>query len=153
MKITFACYQSLSVIHGGPRVQLLQTKAELEKLGVEVKLFQPWENFDKTNTDLVHLFSANLGTFHLASVFHQYDIPFVTSPIFFTRHSPSVIRSTITINNILKKFRTGIWTNYEFTRQICDWSKAVLPNTHDESNLISQGLHISPNKITAIPNG
>ncbi|MDD8018626.1 MAG: glycosyltransferase, partial [Bacteroidota bacterium] len=42
---------------------------------------------------------------------------------------------------------------YEFTRQICDWSKAVLPNTHDESNLISQGLHISPNKITAIPNG
>ncbi len=153
MKVTLACYQSLSIIHGGPRVQILQTKAELEKLGIEVAFFQPWEKFDRSKTDLVHLFSANLGTFHIASVLNQYKIPFVTSPIFFTRHSPAFIRSTIALNKILKNFKTGIWTNYEFTRQICDWSKAVLPNTTDERTLISDGLGIDKNKITVIPNG
>ena len=153
MKITFATYESLSLLHGGPRVQMLQTKSELEKLGVEVSLLNPWENFDKTKNDLVHLFSANLGTFHLASTMHSFDIPFVSSSIFFTQRSPLAIRTTLAANKLLKKLRSGIWTNFEYTRQICEWSKAILPNTNDEGRLISEGLNISNNKITVVPNG
>ncbi|MHB1051233.1 MAG: glycosyltransferase [Bacteroidota bacterium] len=153
MKITFACYESLSIIHGGPRVQILQTKTELEKLGVEVDLLNPWSVADKGPTSPVHLFSANVGTFHLASVFRQYDIPFVTSSIFFTRHSPIHLRTALAVNSLLKSIKAGIWTNYEFTRQICDWSKAVAPNTHDERKLIVDGLGISHEKVTVIPNG
>jgi glycosyltransferase involved in cell wall biosynthesis len=84
---------------------------------------------------------------------HSFDIPFVTSSIFFTQRSPFAIRSTIAANSFLKKLRSGIWTNYEYTREICDWSKAVLPNTHDEAGLISEGLGISSKKITVVPNG
>jgi glycosyltransferase involved in cell wall biosynthesis len=153
MKIALASYQSLSIIHGGPRVQMLQTKVELDKFGVEVILYDPWKTYDKSSFDLVHLFSANLGTYHLASVFNQYTIPFVASSIFYTRQSPFTIHATITINRLLKSLKSGIWTNYEYTRQICEWSKAVLPNTTDEGKLISQGLGISSNKITVIPNG
>ncbi len=153
MKITLATYESLSLLHGGPRVQILQTKSELEKLGVDVSLMNPWKNFDKKNVDLVHLFSANLGTFHLASTLQSFDIPFVTSSIFFTQRSPFAIRSTITANKFLKKLRSGIWTNFEYTRQICEWSKAVLPNTNDEARLISDGLGILNDKITMVPNG
>lgn len=153
MKITFACYESLSLIHGGPRVQMLQTKAELEKLGVAVKLLDPWNDYHREKDGPVHLFSANLGTFHLASVFHHYGVPFVTSSIFFTRHSPAVIRASLALNAVLKKFRSGIWTNYEFTRQICEWSTAVSPNTTDEAQLIVNGLGIDERKVTVIPNG
>lgn len=153
MKITFACYESLSIIHGGPRVQILQTKTELEKLGVEVALLNPWDYFDKNNIGAAHLFSANLATYHLAMTFQQYKIPFVTSSIFFTRRSPAVIQTTLAINKVLKRIRTGIWTNYEFTRQICDWSNAVLPNTSEEGSLISRGLGINSKKIHVIPNG
>lgn len=153
MKITFATYQSLSLLHGGPRVQILQTKAELEKLGVEVRLFQPWESFDRSSTDLVHLFSANLGTFHLASVLRNFSIPFVTSSIFYTQHSPAYIRSILTLSRTMKKFKSGIWTNYDYTQQICTWSKAVLPNTADEGRLITDGLGIAPAKVTVVPNG
>ncbi len=153
MKITFACYESLSIIHGGPRVQILQTKRELEKLGVDVDLLDPWAVAGKKPSTPVHLFSANVGTFHLASVFRQYDIPFVTSSIFFTRHSPVFLRSTLAVNSLLKTVKAGIWTNYEFTRQICDWSKAVAPNTNDERKLIVEGLGISSDKVTVIPNG
>jgi glycosyltransferase involved in cell wall biosynthesis len=153
MKITFACYESLSMIHGGPRVQVLQTKQELEKLGVEVSLLNPWEQFGKGSADLVHLFAAHLSTFHLASTFNSFDIPFVTSSIFFTRHQPAVIRATLRMNSLLKKFRSGIWTNYEYTRQVCEWSKAVLPNTTDEGRLVHEGLGIPEKKVTVVPNG
>ncbi len=153
MKITFACYESLSIIHGGPRVQILQTKSELEKLGVEVSLFDPWGYFDRNKIDAVHIFSANLATYHIAMTFHHYGIPFVTSSIFFTRRHPAAIRTTIALNAALKKIRTGIWTNYEYTRQICEWSQAVLPNTTDEGRLVSKGLRIDTGKIHVIPNG
>lgn len=153
MKITFACYESLSIVHGGPRVQVLQTKTELEKLGVEVVLLDPWEHLDKKKIGAAHLFSAGLGTFHLASTFHHYDIPFVTSSIFFTQRSPRIIRTTLALNKLLKKINSSIWTNYEYTRQICEWSKAILPNTTDEGNLISDGMNIPKKKITVVPNG
>jgi len=153
MKITFACYESLSIIHGGPRVQILQTKKELEKLGVSVDLMDPWSKQSFGVKQPVHLFSANVGTYHLASVFHQYGIPYVTSPIFFTRHSPGIVRSSLLLNKMLRSLRSGIWTNYEFTRQICDWSRGAAPNTGDERTLIVNGMGIAPKKVEVIPNG
>lgn len=153
MKIILASYQPISILHGGPRVQVLQTKRELERLGIEAELFDPWKHFVPEPKTMFHLFAANIGTFHTASVLNNFQIPFVTSPIFFTRHSSAAIRTTITLNAALKKIRTGIWTNYEYTRQICQWSKKVLPNTTDEAILVSDGLSIQKEKIHVIPNG
>jgi len=153
MNITIACYQAISLLHGGPRVQALQTKSELEKLGVNVSLFNPWENFSPDKTDLVHLFSANLGTFHLARVLNAFSFPFVTSSIFFSQHSPGFIKRAVALNNFLKKMRQGLWTDYVFTQQICQWASEVMPNTTDESRLLSEGLSIPKEKITIIPNG
>ena len=153
MKITMACYQSVSLIHGGPRVQILRTKSALEELGVEVTLFEPWESTSQFHPDIFHLFSANLGTFHLARNIQPLPIPLVTSPIFFTQRSARSIRLTLALEHSLKRLRAGIWTDYGFTEQICRWSRAVLPNTSDESCLIEQGLSIPAEKISVVPNG
>jgi glycosyltransferase involved in cell wall biosynthesis len=153
MKIVFASYQPLSILHGGPRVQTLQTKLELEKLGVRVELFDSWKHFVKEEKTFFHIFAANIGTYHLTSILHDFKLPFVASSIFYTRQSPFTIRLTLRLNKMLKTFKTGIWTNYEFTRQVCDWSKAVLPNTTDEKKLVTQGLQIEPQKVTIVPNG
>ncbi len=153
MKITMACYQSVSLIHGGPRVQILSTKNELEKLGVEVALFQPWESASQFHPDVFHLFSANLGTYHLARNIEPLSIPLVTSPIFFTQRSAGSIRATLLLEHLLKRIRTGIWTNYGFTEQILRSSRAILPNTSDESHLIEHGMKIPAEKLTVVPNG
>jgi glycosyltransferase involved in cell wall biosynthesis len=153
MKIILASYQPISILHGGPRVQVLQTKRELERLGVNAELFDPWKHDVYDRNTLFHLFAANIGTFHTASILNNFRIPFVTSPIFFTRHSQAAIRLTIAVNKTLKTLRTGIWTNYEYTRQVCEWARAVLPNTTDEANLVSTGLMIEKKKIRVIPNG
>ncbi len=153
MNVTIVCYQAVSILHGGPRVQILQTKNELEKLGATVTLFQPWEHFDPAKTDVVHLFSANLGTFHIARVLNDLHLPMVASSIFYTRRSPAAIRMTLAANDMLKSMRTGIWTDYFFTRQICQWSRAVLPNTFDEGMLLEKGIGVPRTKITVVPNG
>ena len=153
MKITMACYEAVSLIRGGPRVQILETKAELQKLGVDVALFDPWGNPSQLECDIVHLFSANVGTFHLARNLQTLSVPLVTSPIFFTQRSALVIRATLSFEHALKRIRTGIYTDYGFTRQICEWSKAVFPNTSDEAQLIEQGIGVPPEKVTVIPNG
>ncbi len=153
MKITMACYQSVSLIHGGPRVQILRTKSELEKLGVDVTLFQPWESSSHFHPDIFHLFSANLGTYHLARNIEPLSVPIVTSPIFFTQRSARSIHLTLMIEHSLKRIRTGIWTNYGFTEQILKLSRAVLPNTADESRLIQNGMNIPAQKLSVVPNG
>jgi hypothetical protein len=88
MKICFACYQSVMLIRGGPHVKILQTKKHLEKLGVNVKLFNMWESAEKiSDCDLFHLFSANLGVYHIARSLWERKIKFVVNPIFYTRRS------------------------------------------------------------------
>ena len=153
MKITMACYQAVSIIHGGPRVQILRTKQELEKLGVEVSVFETWKPFSASTCDLFHIFSANIGTFHLARIIQGVKLPMVTSPIFFTQHSPGFVRSALYIEHTLKHLRSGVWTDYGYTEQICRWSHAVLPNTSDESHLVHKGLGIPAKAISVVPNG
>ncbi len=153
MKIMMGSYQTLSISHGGPRVQILETKNELEKLGVTVSLFDVWKEFSYKEYDAFHLFAGNIGTFHIAKHIHSLGIPLVTSSIFFTRHSPFAIKSVVTANKILHKFKKGLWSDYWLSHQIFKWSKSVLPNTTDEATLIEKGLSIPKEKITVIPNG
>ncbi len=153
MKVCLATYQSVLLLKGGPRTQILQTKKCLEQLGVQVSLFESWKDFSKESVDLVHLFGANIGTYHLARELYKIGVPIVVTPIFFTRHGSGSIRCTAWMNNVLKNFVGGIWTDYALVQEICRWSKAVLPNTRRESDLLAKGLAIDPSNITVVPNG
>ena len=153
MKITFACFDSVSIDHGGALVQVRETKRELEALGISVSLFDRWKPFSPAETDLVHIFAARYSTFQMAMTMKLLVVPVVTSSIFFTQHSASVIRTALRVEKLLKRLRAGIRTDYGYTRQICEWSEAVLPNTHDEAALIHDGMGIPAEKITVIPNG
>jgi glycosyltransferase involved in cell wall biosynthesis len=153
MNIVMTSYDSISVDHGGPRVQLFETKKWLEQYGVSVSLFDRWKSFNAASVDAVHFFGARLGTFQAARMMHILQVPIITSPIFFTRHSAQQIAASLKVESLLKKFRTGIWTDYGFTKQICDWSSAILPNTESESSLIANGMHLPVQKIHVIPNG
>ena len=154
MKIKFASYQSVMLIHGGPHVKIIETKKHLEKLGVEVEFFCMWEAAEKiTDCDLVHLFGAGIGLFHFARSLMERDIKYVVNPIFYTRHSANTIKRICTLDNFSKKFMRGFWWDYCLTRDICQWAELALPNTIAEGNLISEGMGIPQNKIQMIANG
>jgi len=154
MNISMISYHSVDLKHGGPRTQILETKKSLEKLGVNVKLLNIWNNQkDLNNTDIFHIFSSNFGVFDFARYLNSEKLNYVVSPIFFTRQSPLTIKLVTKSNNFINNFIPGIWTDYNVSKKICDWSKAILPNTDKEKLLIEKGLCVNKKKVTIIPNG
>lgn len=153
MNVCLASYHSVMMLKGGPRTQILQTKRCLEELGVNVSLFQSWDEFNKDQVDVMHLFGANIGTYHFAREVHKLGIPMVVTPIYFTRHSPLFVRTVLGIDRAVRSVARGTWTDYGIVAEICRWGTAVLPNTHREARLVEQGLGIAKERITVVPNG
>jgi glycosyltransferase involved in cell wall biosynthesis len=153
MKVFLATYQSVMMLKGGPRTQILETKAALEKLGVEVQLFDMWQALKKGDCDILHIFGSGISTYHFAREVSKLGIKLVVSPIFFTRHSPQFIRRVLWFDKTILQRLRGVWTDYGFVSEICKWSDAVLPNTKKEAELIKKGLGIQEDKIHVVPNG
>src|ERR1041385_176812 len=153
MKVCLATYQSVVLLKGGPRTQLLQTKCSLEKLGVDVSLFESWQEIDRDSVDLIHLFGANIGTYHFAREIHKLGIPLVVTPIFYTRRPAFLVRSVVAIDSVARKLANGTWTDYGIEAEICSWANKVLPNTNDEARLVEKGLGTAREKISVVPNG
>ena len=154
MKIILASYQSIMLIRGGPSYELVEIKKELNKLGVDAQYFNPWDvDLDVMNADLVHLFAANIATYSLAKNLKHYGIKFVINPIFFSRHSPTLLRIYQNFEKPFHKLFKRTYSDYSIPKQICEWSEMVLPNTKAEAQLISKGLGINSKKIKVIHNG
>ncbi|HTY59169.1 MAG TPA: glycosyltransferase family 4 protein [Bacteroidota bacterium] len=153
MRVTMAGYQAVSILHGGPSTQIRNTAKYLPKFGVDVRFFDPWTPLRKTDTDIFHLFAANIGTFHLAREIHALGIPLVVSPIVFSLHSPAFVRRALRLGRLLQRGGKGIWLDYGLTSDICSWASRVLPNTEAEGKLASEGLGVDPGRIRIVPNG
>lgn len=153
MRVTVAGYQAVSILHGGPSTQIRNTAKHLSRFGAEVRLFDPWTPFKKEETDLFHLFAANLGTYHLAREIRALGIPLVVSPIIFSNHSPVSVRGALFLGRLFQKLGKGIWFDYGLTADICSWASRVLPNTEAEADLLVRGLGVERSRVTVVPNG
>lgn len=149
-----ASYQGVSLIRGGPTVQIMETRRHLLQLGVDVELFNMWASLEEIlDCDLVHLFASNFDVYGLARHFHERQLPYVVSSIFYTRRSARIVRTITTIHRLMRKIHRGVWWDYGYNRDVCAWAEAVLPNTREEAKLVHEGLGIPMEKITVIPNG
>jgi glycosyltransferase involved in cell wall biosynthesis len=153
MKVVLAGYQALSILKGGPRTQILETFRHLKEHGIEASLLDPWEPFGRGDADCVHLFAANIGTYHYARELHALGMPTVVSPILFSSHSPLFVRAMRAGAELLQHRRKGFWHDYAIAAEICAWASKVLPNTADEGNLVERGLGVPRSKISLVPNG
>jgi len=153
MNVTLACYSAVSILRGGPLTQITRTAEYLRRLGIDAVLFDPWKPFDGKGTDLVHLFGANIGTYHLARELAALRVPLVVSPIVYSNHSASFVRAGLAASRLLQHAGRGLWSDYAICAEICQWADRLLPNTRDEGELLMKGYGIGPGKITVVPNG
>ena len=153
MKVCFLAQQSVSIVRGGPLVQLRETARHLPEFGVEVGYFDQWRDFPRGEYDLVHLFNGTMTNYDIALRLYQYGIPFVVSSIFFTMRSHAFIRATRRFSALASRFYSGFRDDYTFIADICRMSRMVLPNTTAEGGIIERGLEIPPEKIRVVPNG
>jgi glycosyltransferase involved in cell wall biosynthesis len=154
MRIIFATHDGVTLHRGGPFVKITNTKKSLEALGIEVRYFDLWNVAREFRTcDLVHLFGANFAVYNLARNMMVEKVKFVVNPIFYTRRSSRVVQAITTIDKLTRRVMRGIWWDYGFTRDICNWAEMVLPNTVAEGEIISRGMGIPKEKFTVIHNG
>lgn len=153
MKVLIASFQSITMVHGGPHTQVLETARHLRTRGVDIEFIDPWKSYDLKSFDLAHVFSAGIGTHEIAVRLDHFKVPLVVSPIFYTSHSPRFVRGVRALEKLANRVGRGIWTDYGLAEHICRLSRVVLPNTTAESDLICNGLRIPRDRITVIPNG
>ncbi|HHE37793.1 MAG TPA: glycosyltransferase [Candidatus Cloacimonetes bacterium] len=154
MKIYFAGYQTLMLNRGGPTYKIIHLKKKLEEIGVNVQLFNMWDKDLKIGkNDLVHIFNASISTFDLAMNLKPYGAKFVVNPIFFSNHSAKTLRIYQTLEKPFHKIFKRTYSDYSLTKDICNASKKVLPNTKAEADLLNLGLGVDKKKIKIIHNG
>lgn len=153
MKVCLLAQQSVSMVRGGPLVQLRETARYLPEFGVEVGYFDQWRDFPRSEFDLVHIFNGTYLNHDIALRLHQFGIPFVVSSIFFTMRSDRFIRTTRKLARFASRYFPGLRADYAFIADICRMSRMVLPNTTDEAAIIERGLEIPSEKIRVVPNG
>jgi glycosyltransferase involved in cell wall biosynthesis len=151
VKVLLAGYQAVSILRGGPATQIRKTAAYLGTAGIEAHLFDPWAAWEKV--DLFHLFSAGIGTYHLAREIHALGVPLVVSPITYSRHEPAFVRGSLKVTRVLQKIGPGFWSDYALAADICSWAGRVVPNTRAEADLVTGGLGVPEERIRVIPNG
>lgn len=87
MKVLFITYPMAFHTPGGGEIQLLAYKKYLEKNGIQVDLFDPW-NPNFFDYDLVHFFSVIGGSVHLCNFIKNLGIPLViTSSLWITEET------------------------------------------------------------------
>ena len=153
MHVLFATSQATALTRGGVRTQVLQTKEALENLGVHVTLFDTWRDFNPNEFDLVHIFSANMATYHFARAVKAQGLPLVISPVFYTRRSANVVQNVIKVDKFISRKVRGIWTDYGLIAEMCSWAEAITPNTTEEGKLFVEAFKIPDKKVIVVPNG
>ncbi len=152
MKVLFGSLSALNLLEGGAKTQVLMLKRYLERLGVEVSLFQDFTDYPIENFFLFHLFAAEGATYHLTKVMKSLGLKLVVSPIFFSRHNPFSLKILNAPFSLLRRF-SGVWTEPLYVKEICEMADLVCPNTEREKMLLTKGLGIKRDKVFVIPNG
>ncbi|OGU77763.1 MAG: hypothetical protein A2V93_10835 [Ignavibacteria bacterium RBG_16_34_14] len=152
MKICFATHEGVILSRGGPYTKIMEVREKLIQKGIEVDLFNMWH--PKLNAyDLVHLISSGFSVYNLARNMRSSKVRFIVEPVFFSTHSASFLKIFSKLDKITRKVSRGIWFDYGFTRDICEWAVKVTPNTSEELNLISEAFSIPKEKFKIIHNG
>ncbi|WP_059119611.1 glycosyltransferase family 4 protein [Vibrio sp. MEBiC08052] len=134
MKILFITYPMAFHTPGGGEIQLLAYKEALEKKGIHVDFFDPW-NPRFTDYDVVHYFSCVGGSIHICNFVKQLNIPLVvTSSLWMTEET----KELYPLGEIVDQFN------------IADF---IVANSDIECNQLSKILNININKFKTVYNG
>lgn len=147
-------YQTLMMNRGGPTYKIQKTKEHLEKLGLEVILYDMWEKkYGLGKGDIFHIFSASISTYDMAKNLKSKGLPYVVNPIFYSNLSASQIKIYRKASGFLKKAFVRSYNDYDLTKYICDGAEFVLPNTDAEGDLLHDGLEVSRKNMLTMRNG
>ncbi|MEX0845930.1 MAG: glycosyltransferase family 4 protein [Balneolaceae bacterium] len=153
MKAGYVAPMSIAAVNGGLRTQAKLTVQHIREFGVEPVLLSPWDDINRRNFDLIHVFGATIENIGIVKQIKALEIPIVLSTVLFSNRSAGTIRTTLKIEKILSPLVHGFKSEFNIKAEICSLADLNFPNTRDEAHLIEKGFSIPRNKISVIPNG
>jgi glycosyltransferase involved in cell wall biosynthesis len=147
MKILIESYNnSFQNVSGGVQVKIKKHIEHIKKVGIEVKLFNKWE--DKiANYDLLHIFKINIEDYHLMLYAKNIGKPVILSAIL-----PLEKRFNIWFNLMISSV-LRIQTGYSIIYKMLRMADVIVAETKGEAVFISKNYKIPIDKIAVIPNG
>jgi glycosyltransferase involved in cell wall biosynthesis len=149
MKILLNCHVPFLLAHGGAQIQIEQTRAALEKIGVDVDYLHWWD--DSQKADIIHHF----GRFPepLIRLAQNKGIKVVMADLLTAQGSRSLsrIRTQRLVTRFLKRALPGFsarvdWDSYRL-------ADACVALTAHEAWLMTYQFDAPPEKVHVIPNG
>ena len=150
MKILFNCQMPFMLAHGGQQIQIEQTKAALEQLGVAVEPLRWWD--DRQTGDLLHQF-VRMPTYLLRMV-QDKGIKVVTSAFLSGLGArPRWLRLVQKVGlRVIRPAAPGVirdifgWDSYRL-------SDACIAMTPYEASLLTEIHNVPSSRVRVIPNG
>jgi glycosyltransferase involved in cell wall biosynthesis len=150
MKILFGSH-SYNYLHGpgGVIVQILETKAALERLGHQVTLLDPWAPFAAASYDIFHLFCAGGDTYELSLRMKQAGLKLVVHPII----DKAIPEWIIKASNIVIKRVPKVYTHLSAASELCRLADLTVARSAEERHKITFALGVNPSRVAMVPNG
>ena len=156
MRVLFYSYPSAFQNPGGGEIQLLKTKEYLEKAGVEVKLFDQWN--DKIDDyDILHVFGSVKDCVGLMRTARNKGLKIALSSIFWSSFKRAMNegggsgkRTELFLRHLVKLLMPYLPTGRRETMALSD---IIFPNGEAEKKQLVRLFGIEPGKIKPVPNG
>jgi len=156
MRIAFYSYPSAFQDPGGGEVQLLKTKEALQKQGIEVKLFEQW-NDKMENFDILHVFGSVKDCAGLMQTAKNRGLKIALSTIFYSSIKRALHESDrfgrkldLTLRHATKVIFPNFPSGRRKTMQLAD---ILLPNGQTEAIQVKRLFAMPKDKISVVPNG
>lgn len=141
---------------GGGEVQLVKTAEALRELGVDVRLFDPW-NERLERADWLHLFGTVPACLELARLAKRLGVRVALSSIsWYDPHASWHLEK-----GLVRKLRgvagwsvRRVWPRWpSWRRELLHAADLLLPNSHAEARQLQQLFGVDPARIAVVPNG
>lgn len=153
MKIGFISYPMLWQRTGGLQVQIRQTMASLDRLGVTTKCVDVI-NDRLSDYDLIHIFSATHGLYLTVEEARLQGVKVVISPVFQPDIRPLDPYAYKLSDWFCRKITANrVKTSYGYIREALKGANHIVALSEKEKKVIVQGYDISGDVISIVPNG
>ncbi|MBI4982310.1 MAG: glycosyltransferase [Candidatus Omnitrophica bacterium] len=156
MKILFYVYPWAFQSPGGGEIMLLKTKESLEKNGVEVKLFNQWED-RISDFDVLHVFGSVKDCLGLMEAAKSQKARIVLSPIFWSTLQRAIheygsfdYKIKMVLRHIIKVVFPIVKSS---RRKMLEVADVVAPNSASEARQVARLFAINKSKMKVVPLG
>ncbi len=144
MKIVYAIPRPMSIIYGGSEVQMSQTRANIQKLGVDVELLDYYSRDQLKKVDGVHIFGSDSSFYQLAQLIKAYGLPLFVSSIYYP----------VGKTRILQRYYSFMpRTSDQLRAKVLRMADIVLPNSNSEAQLLHLDYKLPLSNIRVVHNG